>query len=374
MNDIPFSEVYIHGTVRDITGKKMSKSLGNVIDPLNIIDEYGTDALRYTLITATATGQDIFLAEEKFQSGRNFANKIWNATRFVIMNLKQDYNNVDLCQVFNKENLKLPERWVLSRLYHTLDYVEKRLNNFHFNDAAKQLYEFFWHEFCDWYLELAKFNIEDKITQIVIYKVLEKSLRLLHPFMPYISEELWQRLPGAKESIMIKAWPHLQKDLIDKSVDKKMDLFFEIVTTIRNLRKHLNIDNSKKISLIIAASDKKDRHVLEELSGYLSNILKLESIKLGLGLKKPTHAVVALIKNFQVFVPLEGLIDFEKENERIDKQVKELKAQLDRISKNLKNRDFLKRAPRDIVDKEKIKKQDLDESLNKLRQIQNAFK
>ncbi|MFH1202082.1 MAG: valine--tRNA ligase [Candidatus Omnitrophota bacterium] len=374
MRDIPFSDVYIHGTVRDISGKKMSKSLGNIIDPLKIIDEFGADALRYSLISLTAVGQDIFLSQEKFQAGRNFANKIWNASRFVMMNLKNDAVGSDLCQIYRDSDLKLPERWILSRLYETIELVEKRLNNFRFNDAAKELYAFFWHDFCDWYVELAKFNIEDKFTQIILFKVLEKSLRMLHPFMPFITEELWQRLPGAKKSIMTESWPHLQKDLIDRSSDKKMELFFEITNSVRSLKKDLNIENALAIKLIISVPDSKTKNMLSELSAILVNLLKLDSFKLEIAGQKPYHAVSALISNFQVFIPLKGIVDFKKESERIIKQIEELKIQLNNINQRLKNKDFLKKAPREIVDKEHAKKEETNESIKKLKQLQDAFR
>jgi valyl-tRNA synthetase len=206
---IPFKDVYIHGTVRDITGTKMSKSLGNIIDPLDMIEKYGTDALRFSMISITAQGQDVFLSEGKFELGRNFANKIWNASRFILMNLKPEEVRADLCVFFNAADLGLPERWILSRFYSTLKDVTGCLDSYKFNEAANSIYEFFWHEFCDWYIEIAKLSLDKKETQIVLYKVLEKSLRMLHPFMPFVTEEIWQKLPrenpDGPSSIMVSS-------------------------------------------------------------------------------------------------------------------------------------------------------------------------
>ncbi|MDD5246998.1 MAG: valine--tRNA ligase, partial [Candidatus Omnitrophica bacterium] len=200
MGELPFKDVYIHGTVRDVEGKKMSKSLGNVIDPLEIINEFGCDALRFSLISITAQGQDVFLSRERFEQGRNFANKIWNASRFIMMNLDPGAIKVDLCVFFKKEELDPVNRWILSRFYSVLKETDACLEKYKFNEAANLLYKFFWHEFCDWYLELIKPRIKEKNNQVVMYKVLEKSLRLLHPFMPFITEEIWQKLSEATKS------------------------------------------------------------------------------------------------------------------------------------------------------------------------------
>ncbi len=223
MGDIPFKDVYIHGTVRDIEGKKMSKSLGNIIDPLEIINEYGTDALRFSLISITAQGQDVFLSKERFEQGRNFANKIWNASRFILMNLDLAHTKTDLCVFFKKEDLSLVNRWILSRFYSVLKEVNKDLDNYKFNEAANLLYGFFWHEFCDWYLELIKADIKNPANQVVMFKILEKFLRALHPFMPFISEEIWQRINPEAGSIMTQPLPHIQEQIIDKKLEAQAE-------------------------------------------------------------------------------------------------------------------------------------------------------
>ena len=265
MGSIPFKDVYIHGTVRDITGTKMSKSLGNVIDPLDMAAKYGTDALRFSIISITAQGQDVFLSESKFELGRNFANKIWNASRFIIANLKLEEADADLCAFFKGSKLTLPERWILSRLYSTLAYVGECLDQYKFNEAANSIYEFIWHEFCDWYIEIAKVNIGEKSSQVILYKVLEKSLRMLHPVMPFVTEEIWQKLPRPKgavgDSIMIQPWPHIQSQMISKKDERDMELLIELITSVRNMRSVWNIEPRAEINAIINIHDPKDENL-----------------------------------------------------------------------------------------------------------------
>ncbi|MBU0549423.1 MAG: valine--tRNA ligase, partial [Candidatus Omnitrophica bacterium] len=232
MGKIPFSDVYIHGTVRDIQGRKMSKSLGNSINPLDIISEYGTDALRFCLASSASQG-DLFLSKEKFEMGRNFANKIWNASRFILMNMDTANTKADLCQFFKSENLNLVDRWILSRFYNMLKGVNKNLSVSRFNEAANLIYAFVWHEFCDWYLEIAKNNLQEKNCQLILYKILEKTLRILHPFMPFITEEIWQMLPDTSSSVMAASWPHLEEDIIDNKLESRMGLIFDIIKSIR---------------------------------------------------------------------------------------------------------------------------------------------
>ncbi len=283
--DIPFRDVYIHGTVRDATGTKMSKSLGNIIDPLDIVNEFGADALRFSIISITAVGQDVFLSRDKFASGRNFANKIWNASRLALMNLDKDKVKVDLCVFFDKSKLELKERWILSRFYQTLKDVGDSLDNYKINEAAKLIYEFFWHEFCDWYLELAKSTFQTKETQVVLYKVLEKSLRMLHPFMPFITEEVWQALPHEGDSIMVTTWPHIQKQMIDKDADSKMELIIEVITSIRNVRSKERIEPRKFINAYLKTKNKHTEDILRESQDYIKRLARIEELKIGRGLK-----------------------------------------------------------------------------------------
>ncbi len=276
MGKIPFKDIYIHGTVRDETGAKMSKSLGNIIDPLDIIEEFGTDALRFSIISITATGQDVFLSREKFALGRNFANKIWNASRFVLMSMREPVPSPSISlrtgtersrsassqlPVPSEKDLSLADRWCLSRLNRTTESVTRALEGYRFNEAANMLYEFFWHQFCDWYLELAKPEIEKERVRGILIHVLEKTLRLLHPFMPFVSEEIWQMLPHEGPSIMVAPWPEVDRGLIDVDCEREMDLIMKEVTVIRNMRSDWKVPPSKRVEVAIRVSTRAQEEI-----------------------------------------------------------------------------------------------------------------
>ena len=382
MQDIPFKDVYIHGTVRDIEGKKMSKSLGNIIDPLEIIHEYGADALRFSLISITAQGQDVFLSKERFQQGRNFANKIWNASRFILMNLEPCETKVDLCVFFKKEDLDIVNRWILSRFYTVLKETNKNLEAYKFNEAANTLYGFFWHEFCDWYLEMIKSDIKNQRNQVVMYKVLEKFLRLIHPFMPYISEEIWQRIynqgqsPGGGvpgNSIMIQPWPHVQEQMIDKKKEDKLNLIFEIIASIRNIRQELEIPLQKEIGVIIASPNQENRKLIEEMSGQIKKIAKLSNLNINAKYSHVKSSVSGVIKDVHVTCLLSGIIDLEREKAKLDARIRELAAQISAKKKTLSNKAFLKKAPEEIVEKESDGLKELNGILKRIKEIKNEL-
>lgn len=372
MGDVPFRNVYIHGTVRDITGTKMSKSLGNVIDPLDMIKKYGTDALRFSIISITAQGQDVFLSESKFELGRNFANKLWNASRFILMNLKEEslLANTDLCVLFKNTDLSLSERWILSRLYSTLGSVEECLGEYRFNEAANIIYEFVWHEFCDWYIEIAKSTITEKTTQVILYKILEKSLRMLHPFMPFITEEIWQKLPRSKDAsgdtIMIQPWPHIQKDMISKEAEDEMKCLIDLITAIRNVRSVWNIEPKKEITAFINIHEKKDGEFLNKNIDIIKKLSRLSDIKIG-KLEKPKNAAASIVGALEVYMPLEGLIDFEKEKMRLKKEEDRLNNEIKSIASRLKDKKFTSKAPEEIVEKQRVRKTELELQLKKLK-------
>ncbi|MFA5349728.1 MAG: valine--tRNA ligase [Candidatus Omnitrophota bacterium] len=372
--NIPFQDVYIHGTVRDIEGKKMSKSLGNVIDPLEVIAEYGTDALRFSLISITAQGQDVYLSKERFEQGRNFANKIWNASRFILMNLKPENSNADLCVFFRKERLDILNRWILSRFYSTLKKTDEDLATYRFNEAANNLYSFFWHEFCDWYLELIKPQIGERQTQLVMYKVLEKTLRIIHPFMPFISEEIWQRLPGAKDSIMQQKWPHLQADLISDIDEKQMQLCFDIINTIRNMRAEMDINLNSRIEIRLAFSDKLLEEAIPPLISYIKNLAKVDTLSIIKRYQPQENEFACIIKNMHIVMPLAGIVN-------VAEQIKKNQAKIDKIKFEIKNKEamlanesFLSRAPKEIVDTEKTKLKDMYDQVVKLEVIKNGLR
>jgi valyl-tRNA synthetase len=370
----PFKDVYIHGTVRDIEGKKMSKSLGNIIDPLEIIDEYGTDALRFSLISITAQGQDVYLSKERFEQGRNFANKIWNASRFIMMNLEPGLIKVNLCEFSKKEDLSVINRWILSRFYSTLKDVQENLNGFKFNEAANLLYGFFWHEFCDWYLELIKSDIKNPQNQVVMYKVLEKFLRAAHPFMPFITEEIWQLIPHEGESIMLQGYPHIQQQLIDKKTEGRISLVFEMIVSIRNMRQDLEIPLTAKIKLTISSPKKENSELISLLSPYIKNLTKAESIDLVQNYTHMQSSITSVIKDTHVTIPLEGLIDIEKEKNKISSRMTQAEKEIASKEKTLSNKEFLKKAPEEVVAKEKERLNELRESLKKLKAVKDGLR
>ncbi|MBU1808246.1 MAG: valine--tRNA ligase [Candidatus Omnitrophica bacterium] len=369
-NAIPFKSVYIHGTVRDITGTKMSKSLGNVIDPLDMISKYGADALRFSIISITAQGQDVYLAESRFELGRNFANKIWNASRFIMMNLKEEDMAPDLCVFFEGTKLTLPERWILSRFYSTLNYVSGCLAEYKFNEAANAIYEFLWHEFCDWYIEIAKPTITGRNSQTILYKILEKSLRMLHPFMPFITEEIWQKLPKPKkasgDSIMTQPWPHVQDRMISREDEEKMRELIEVITSIRNMRAVWNIEARVDVDVIINTNDSEDVKLLSDNIDLVKKLAKVSDLRIGKH-SKPKSSAVSVIRKMEIFLPLEGLIDFEKEKARLLKEHLRMEGEMKGLSSRLKDRNFTSKAPKEIVDKQEERKAELSIQIKKMK-------
>jgi len=381
MRDIPFKDVYIHGTVRDIEGKKMSKSLGNIIDPLEIIDEYGADALRFSLISITAGGQDVFLSKERFQQGRNFANKIWNASRFIMMNLSEENIKTDLCQFYKKEDLNITNRWILSRFYSVLKETGKFIDEYKFNEAGNLLYGFFWHEFCDWYLEMIKSDIKNPHNQVVMYKILEKFLRVIHPFMPFITEEIWQLLKSVnhepraanRDSIMIQPWPHAQEQMIDERIELKMNTVFEIIVAIRNKRQELEIPLEKEVEVIATSENKANRELLELMSLQVRSLAKLSNLKVEAKYAHIKSSITSVIKAIHIAIPLEGVVDIEKEKSKIEERIKKTDSEIRAKEMMLGNKDFVKRAPDEIVEKERLKLRELGDILSKLKLIKDEL-
>jgi len=418
MKDIPFRDVYIHGTVRDIEGKKMSKSLGNIIDPLEIINEYGTDALRFSLISITSQGQDVFLSKERFEQGRNFANKIWNASRFILMNLEPANTNFDLCAFFSrthslsqagsrpisdslaekKEDFppqadqppaeNIVNRWILSRFYSVLRGVNKDLDTYKFNEAANLLYGFFWHEFCDWYLEMIKSDIKHRHNQLVMYKVLEKTIRLMHPFMPFVTEEIWQRLAQVTKSqshpsfslrtskvrsIMTEPWPHMQEEMVDKKTEKLMNMLFEVITTVRNMRSELEIPIQDKIEARICIGNRAKRSFLESAAPYIQNSAKLSKLVIEGEYRRATEEFVSVEGDAHIVIPLSGAPDAERHKRKIEQKIQKAELEIKAKKQMLSNDNFLKRAPLEIVEAEKTKLAELNDTLKKLKAVRDGL-
>ncbi len=383
MKDVPFKDVYIHGTVRDIEGRKMSKSLGNIIDPLEIIEHVGADALRFSLISLTAQGQDVFLSEEKFQMGRNFANKIWNASRLILMNLDSQVVKGQ----FPSDNLDIVNRWILSRFYSVLKELNKDLDNYRFNEAANLLYGFFWHEFCDWYLELAKpalvnrahplrggfaslrTSTEYRNTQIVMSEVLEKFLRALHPFMPFITEEIWQRL-NESTSIMTQPWPHVLEQMIDKKIEKQTQSLFELITQIRNLRSELEIKPEQKVEVSVYPHAKMKKQFIQENGDLIINLTKLEKLDILSSQKRPQATISAIVEDIDIYLHFTGLLDIAKEQEKINEKMKNLELIVKSKEAHFKNPEFARKAPQEVVQKEK---QDIDRLNSELKRLEKML-
>jgi len=377
IGDVPFRHVYFNGLIRDSQGRKMSKMLGNGIDPLEMVEKYSADAVRFSLLMLTAEGQDINLAESSFEIGRNFSNKLWNAFRFLALSfneedlpkLIQDNNYLEL-----KDQLQLADRWILSRLHKTIDAVTTALNEFHLNEAIDNLYSFFWREFCDWYLELIKPGLygddptaKELALGIGIY-TLRNILKLLHPFIPFITEEIWQnvKLSGEKD-LIISEWPGFDKNYFDDQAEKDMILIQQTIGAIRNIRGEMNVPPHKKAYVRIKSNNNGNLDLIKRNEVYLTSLSKLSNIELGPDLTKPKFSASSVVADLEIFVPLEGLIDIEVERKRLTKEITRLEKQIESINAKLLNTDFIKKAPREVVERERQKSNDFQENLNKLR-------
>lgn len=366
-DDIPFSEVYIHALIRDAQGQKMSKSKGNVIDPLEIINAYGTDALRFTLGALATPGRDVYLSEERIEGYRNFANKIWNASRFVLMNL-EDFEPP------SEPKYTLADRWILSRYNRLIGQVEKAFRAYNFSQAAKYLYDFFWGEFCDWYVELCKkrlYQKEDLVAkrtaQAVLVFVLDNSLRLLHPFMPFITEEIWQKLPDSKESIVVASWPKADKQALSKEVEEEMRLIQDVTCAVRSIRSQSSIPPSRKIKALVRTFDKDKLELLRKNADYISELAGLMGLTLGEKLERPSGSVMAVERGVEVFVPLAGL-DLARGRNRLEKEIAGVERELERVKAKLSSKNFVQKAPAEIVQKQRDIQLNLQEEASKLRE------
>ncbi len=371
MGEVPFRDVYIHGTVRDIEGKKMSKSLGNVIDPLEVIAEYGADALRFSLVSITATGQDVFLSTEKFQMGRNFANKIWNASRFILMNFK-----AEALPPIKREELNIQERWILSRLHCTIKNVTSALEKFDFNESSKLLYDFFWHEFCDWFIELSKDDClaHRQITKSVLLYCLDEFLKLLHPFMPFISEEIYSRISNRAQSIMNQPYPVFKKEFIDKIAEDSFVLFTSLVSRVRNLRAELSLAPTQLIDCLIIGGSDAEISFLNKLATKFKLLTKCNSVVFSTKAQKPPQAVVDVEASFSIYIPLAGVVDIQSQCKRMEKRLEELKKVTNNITGQLKNSEFLKKAPSEVVASQKEKLEANKRIEEKLQRMLDALK
>ncbi len=370
---LPFSDVYIHGTVRDSNGEKMSKSKGNGIDPIEIIDKFGADALRISLVLATPEGQDPHISEKNFELGRNFANKIWNAARLVITNFDGQEPGIELDVA--SEELDLPDTWILSRLAKTIGQVNNYLSGYRFNTAAKVAYDFIWKDFCDWYLEMIKprlardvpektRNLARKVSGFVLIQI----LRLLHPFMPFVTEEIYHLLPNAKSDQLLNGlgWPEPALKFIDDRLEKDFGLVQIMISAIRNIRSEMDVPPGRRADVLIKTSDKKATAILKELESQLLTLGRISNLTIGDEIKKPPLSASAVVPCGEIYIPLEGLIDLESEKSRLEKELEKQKQFLEKIKKKLANRDFMSRAPAEVIDGEKVKQRQAEDSIGRL--------
>ncbi|WP_072306524.1 valine--tRNA ligase [Selenomonas ruminantium] len=359
--DIPFHHVFIHGLVRDSQGRKMSKSLGNGIDPVEVIEKYGADTLRFMLITGNTPGNDMRFYWERVEGARNFANKIWNASRYMLMNLE----GFDKSFKPSEEDYTLSDKWILSRYARTVRDVTENLDKFELGEAGRMIYEFIWNEFCDWYIELTKARLYDKenvrarnTALYVLSTVLEGTLRLLHPFMPFLTEEIWQKVPhdDALKSIMETSWPEVKAECISDEIEADMTAIMETIKTVRNMRAEVGAAPSKKSELILNFTDESLRAVFTENQSYLDKLASSDPITiLPAGADKPENAMAGVVNGVEVFLPLKGLIDVDKETARLTKELEKLDKEISRLAKKLGNEGFLAKAPADVVAGEKEK-------------------
>ena len=368
VGDIPFSDVYIHGTVRDTKGRKMSKSLGNAIDPLEIINEYGADALRFSLIVNS--GQDLFISKEKFEIGRNFANKIWNASRLILINVPDELNPLNSLAQLKIEELDLPSQWIISKFYSTLNNVTNAIEEYRFSEAETLIYEFFWKNFCDWYLEMIKDKFSNENIQTVSLSILEHSLRIMHPFMPFVTEEIWQIIkPKQERSLSTYHWPQKQDHLINSTIENDTKTLLELISLTRNLRVEWNIKSSDLIDCYVETSTAKEITLFEENSDIIKKLARIKNFSVGHNIKRPPNAATGIIEQIKFYIPLNEVIDVSKEKNRIQEQIQQYYQAYQNISNRLANKDFTQKAPEEIVEKEKLRLNDLKGKINGLKSV-----
>lgn len=363
---VPFRDVYIHALVRDMEGQKMSKSRGNVIDPLVMMDRYGTDALRFTLSILAAQGRDIKLGEERIEGYRHFMNKIWNAARFVLMSL-DDWRPQELPERLPPE--ALAERWVLSRLQRAVTSVREALDGYRFDGAASELYRFVWHELCDWYLELAKVSLRDErrrgLAQTVLHHALGVTLRLLHPFIPFITEELWHHLSPQAGLLCRQPFPRPEAAWLDPGAESDMEALIQLIVAIRNLRAEVRLPPSRRAVAVVAASGWAD--LVRRHADYVVALARLERLEVAERCERPPGSIGAVVHGMEAFLCLEGVVDLEAERGRLRREIAKVERELAAVQDKLQREEFLRKAPPQVVDKERRRHRELAERLERLR-------
>ena len=369
MGELPFKNVYFTSILRDDTGKKLSKSLGNSPDPFDLFDEYGTDAVRFGVMLMAPQGLDVLFSKERLEIGRNFMNKIWNASRFIQMNIPVKAN---LKFEIDYEKLELPERWILSRLTKMVEDYNDHLDRFRFNEAAKSLYDFTWNDFCDWYIEISKIRFSSgdandvNIARSIVLECLRSILILLHPFSPFISEELWSFFKEEGSSDLIVFQWKKTGALRDISAESKMNILKNIISDIRSVRSRMNVSPSKYSDLVIRCK-KDDQTFIIDYLFILKPLARLSKVTISEKIEKPAHSATAISNGIELYIPLEGLVNFDKEKERMEKRSVEIKRLLSNIDGKLSNKNFLQRAPESVIERERLNKDKLNQELGKIK-------
>ncbi|MBE6082170.1 MULTISPECIES: valine--tRNA ligase [Tissierellales] len=375
--EVPFDNVFLTGLVRDSQGRKMSKSLGNGIDPLDVIDKYGADALRFTLVTGNSPGNDMRFYMERVESSRNFANKLWNATRFVMMNIDEDIKSYD----FDTGDLEEEDKWILSRKNNVVREITENLDKYELGMAAQKIYDFIWDEFCDWYIEIVKgrlYGTERKTketAQKVLLIVLKDILKMLHPFMPFITEEIWRYLPDEEKPLIISSWPVYRENINFPEAERSMEYIMNAIKGIRNIRSEMNVEPKRRSNMIFVTQDEEIKKVIDEGKRYFVNLafandIYIRDSKDGLG---EDNGVVVLEK-CEIYLPMRDLIDFEKERERLEREREKLESELKRVRGKLSNKGFIDKAPKEVVEAEREKETKYKDMMDKVLERLNIIK
>ena len=373
-DEIPFNYVYLHGIIRDEKGRKMSKSLGNSPDPLDLIAKYGADAIRFSFLYNTSQGQDIHFSEKLLEMGSAFANKVWNASRFVLSNLE----DFDVSTTVDNSEFKLEDKWILSKLQTASKLINENMEKYELDAAAKLAYEFFRGDFCDWYVEIAKTRVygqegSDKVVaQWVLRHILDKGLKMLHPFMPFITEEIWQKLQTGEETIMLSDFPKEEKEFINIEAEKEFDYLKEIISAIRNIRGEANVSPSKKIEVIFKTADENARNILQNNAKILDKLANVEKYEFNVEI--PKLVGFRLVDTTEIYVPLAELIDLDKEIEKLEKSIEKTQVELDKVLKKLSNENFVAKAKPEAVEKERRIKEELENKIAKFKESMNLYK
>ena len=368
--ELPFTDVYLTGLIRDEQGRKMSKSLGNGIDPLDVIDQYGADALRFTLITGSTPGNDMRFSYKRVESNRNFCNKLWNASRFVLMNLPEDFYDAKVM----KEKLHSEDRWILTRVDETIVEVQEKIEKYDIGMAAEAVHDFIWDEYCDWYIEMVKprlygDDIEDReVVYGVLLDVLEKILKMLHPFMPFITEEIYAFLPSTKEDLIVSDWPESGIYKYDEDVEK-ISILREAIRGIRNAKAEMDIEPFRKSKLYLLTDDDARAEVYDELKDHFANLANCTAIERIPDRDAVSDDVISVVvEKAELFLPMKDLVDYDKEAQRLKKDMEKTEAEIERAEKKLANENFVNKAKPEVVQKEREKLETHKENLKNLKE------